>query len=536
MTKGYLALVLHAHLPYIRHPEDEFFLEERWLYEAITETYIPLIDAFDRLILDNIPFKITLSVSPPLVCMLNDPLLQQRYINHLNRLLALAEKEIHRTKDTVQHNTALMYRQKLRSAYDIFCYRYQSNLNNAFRKLQNSGRVELITCGATHGYLPFMQHQESIYAQIENAVKVHRHNFGCTPKGIWLPECAYKQGVESILKQFGIKFFFTDSHAILFASRRPKYSIYAPLYCSSGVAAFARDIESSKQVWSANEGYPGDSDYREYYRDIGYDMDEEYIWEYVHPDGIRHNTGFKYCRITGDVDLAHKEPYVPEWAANKVNSHAGNFVFNREKQIEHLGAYMDRKPIVVAPYDAELFGHWWYEGPAWLEAVIRKIHTDSNVIELISPADYLQIYPHNQSAKLCEASWGKNGYHAVWLSPQNDWIYRHLHVAAERMVELANRYANADGLYYRLLNQAARELMLAQASDWAFIMHTGTTVNYAVKRTKAHIANFLQLYEMISNNNIDEGWLSHLEYSNNIFPDMDYRTFSSNKIAETTLN
>ncbi|MEG6616484.1 1,4-alpha-glucan branching protein domain-containing protein [Peptococcaceae bacterium 1198_IL3148] len=535
MTKGYLALVLHAHLPYIRHPEDEYFLEERWLYEAITETYIPLIEAFDRLISDNVPFKVTLSVSPPLVCMLNDPLLQQRYINHLNQLLALAEKELHRTQGTVQYNTALMYRQRLQSAYNTFYHRYHCNLNNAFRKLQNSGRIELITCGATHGYLPFMRHAESIYAQIENAIKVHRNNFGSTPKGIWLPECAYKRGVEKILKQFGIKFFFTDSHAVLFASRRPRYSIYAPLYCTDGVAAFARDVESSKQVWSANEGYPGDVDYREYYRDIGYDMDDEYIWEYVHPDGIRHNTGFKYCRITGQVDLSQKEPYVPQWAAQKVKLHAENFIFNREQQIKCLSTHMDRKPIVVAPYDAELFGHWWYEGPAWLETVIRKIYTDSNVIELISPADYLQIYPHNQRANLCETSWGKSGYHEVWLCPQNDWIYRHLHAAAGQMVDLANRYDATDGLYYRGLNQAARELMLAQASDWAFIMHTGTTVDYAVKRTKQHISNFLQLYQMINHNNIDEGWLANLEYSNNIFPDMDYRSFSSHKVATAVI-
>lgn len=524
MAKGYVALVLHAHLPFIRHPEDEFFLEERWLYEAITETYIPLIEALQRCTNEQIPFKITLSVSPPLVNMLNDALLQQRYIKHLNNMLELAEKEVQRTDGSPHQQTALMYQKRLRAAQHIFCHCYHGNLNQAFKKFQDHGCLELITCAATHGYLPFMYQHEAIYAQIEMAVSNHRINFGRTPKGIWLPECAYVPGLDEILKEFGIKFFFTDSHALMFASPRPKYSIYAPVFTPSGVAAFGRDIESSKQVWSAHEGYPGDVDYREYYRDIGYDLDEEYMWSYMHPDGIKHNTGFKYYRITGDVDLAAKEPYIPAWAENKVQIHAANFIFNREKQIEYLSGHMDRDPIIVAPYDAELFGHWWYEGPYWLEAVIRKANESPN-IALISPADYLDKYPKNQVTTPCQSSWGKNGYHEVWLCPENDWIYRHLHEAAERMVELANHYQDYGNIHHRALNQAARELMLAQASDWAFIMNTGTTVCYANRRTIKHLDNFLHLYEMIKNNAIDEGKLSPMEASNNIFPHLDYRVF-----------
>ncbi|MBM7855263.1 1,4-alpha-glucan branching enzyme [Desulfohalotomaculum tongense] len=527
MAKGYLALVLHAHLPFVRHPEDEFFLEERWLYEAITETYIPLIRAFERLTEDGIPFRLTLSVSPPLVCMLNDHLLQQRYVKHLQKMIELAEKEIQRTKNTPYYATARMYQQRLFESYDTFCHRYHCNLNSAFKKFQDLGRLELITCGATHGYMPLMNQKESIYAQIETAVNIHRKNFGQNPNGIWIPECAYKKGVDEVLKEFGIKFFFTDTHGVLYASRRPRYGVYAPIFCPTGVAAFARDMESSKQVWSASEGYPGDVDYREYYRDIGYDMDEEYIWEYIHPDGIRHNTGFKYYRITGDVDLADKAPYVPEWAEYKVHQHAGNFMFNRERQIEYLCSVMDRRPIIVAPYDAELFGHWWYEGPRWLDVLIRKINQSARIVELISPGDYLHRYPCNQVAVPCESSWGNNGYHHVWLCKENHWIYRHLHEAARRMIELANSYPRACGLLKRALNQAARELMLAQASDWAFIMYTGTTVEYAVRRTKAHLHNFLRLYDMVKENKFDEDWLTCLESTNNIFPEINYRTFRS---------
>lgn len=528
--KGYLAMVLHAHLPYIRHPEHENFLEERWLFEAVTETYIPLIEVFERLERDNVPFQLTISLSPPLVSMLVDPLLQQRYLKHLDKLIELAGKEVERTFHTPFHEMALVYQERFRRARRIYLDNYHSNLVNAFRRFQDAGKLEIITCASTHGYLPLlMTEPESVRAQIGNAVSFHKKHFGRSPVGIWLPECAYAPGIDEILKEFGLRFFFTDAHGVLFASHRPRYGVFAPVYCPSGVAVFGRDQESSKQVWSAREGYPGDYDYREYYRDIGFDLDYNYIRPYIHPDGIRIATGIKYYRITGRSE--HKEPYVPGWAREKAAIHAGNFMFNRELQIENLNSLMDRPPIIVAPYDAELFGHWWFEGPQWLEYMIRKIHFDQDTVELITPGRYLEKFPYNQVVRPCASSWGNKGYNEVWLSRSNDWIYRHLHMAAARMIELANRYPFAGGVLRQALNQAARELMLAQSSDWAFIMSTGTMVNYAVWRTKTHLQSFLRLYDEIKYNRIDEQWLKTLEERNNIFPDVDYMLYRSKRGA-----
>ena len=289
------------------------------------------------------------------------------------------------------------------------------------------------------------------------------------------------------------------------------------------MAAFGRDIESSKQVWSSIEGYPGDPDYREFYRDIGYELDFDYIRPYISPDGIRVNTGIKYHRITGDTN--EKQPYVRAWAIEKAASHAGNFLFNREKQVEYLFDFMGRKPVIVAPYDAELFGHWWYEGPDFLNLLIRKTAFDQNTVRLIAPSDYFKEYPVNQVSTPCFSSWGWKGYSETWLSGANDWIYRHLHKASLRMSELANRFRGQNGTVGRALRQAARELYLAQSSDWAFIMHTGTMVPYAVKRTKEHILNFTQLYEELMNDRLNEDFLRGLEQKNNIFPSIDYHTF-----------
>ncbi|MGI6649059.1 MAG: glycoside hydrolase family 57 protein [Bacillota bacterium] len=525
MPQGFLSVILHAHLPYVRHPEYDNFLEEMWFYEAITETYIPLLEMFEGLTRDGVDFRITMSLTPTLVSMFTDPLLQERYLKHLQKLMELADKEVERTRHQPEFNhLAKMYQHLFQRSHYVFCEQYQRNLVNGFKRFQDQGCLEIIGSAATHGFLPLMLiNPEAVRAQIAIGVDNYRKNFGRSPRGFWLPECAYAPGIDEILKEFGIRYFITDTHGVLFASRRPKYGVFAPIYCPSGVAAFGRDGESSKQVWSAEEGYPGDFDYREFYRDIGFDLDLDYVKPYIHPDGIRIHTGLKYYRITGKTN--HKEPYVPDWARGRAASHAGNFMFNREKQVEWLAGIMDRQPLIVSPYDAELFGHWWFEGPQFLDFLFRKLHYDQNTIKTITPSEYLKLYPCNQVATPAQSTWGNKGYNEVWLESSNDWIYRYLHKAASRMVELADQYPQAAGLTERALNQAARELVLAQSSDWAFIMKTGTAVEYAVKRTKQHILNFTRLYDEIKAGQIDEGWLQHLEWKHNIFPNINYRVY-----------
>ncbi|HZR45278.1 MAG TPA: hypothetical protein VFA47_01145, partial [Candidatus Manganitrophaceae bacterium] len=308
MEKGYLSLVLHSHLPFVRHPEHSEFLEEDWLFEAITETYIPLINIFERLLHDHVPFRMTLSITPTLAAMLSDPLLQRRYLHHIERLIELAEKEIHRTRtEPAFHSLARMYFDEFKNARSVFADRYRGNLLEAFRAFQDEGAVELITSAATHGFLPLMAvNPNAVRAQIEIGAQEYARHFGRRPRGIWLPECGYTPGLDEPLAAAGIRFFLVDSHGLLNATPRPKYGVYAPIYCRSKVAAFGRDIESSKQVWSAEQGYPGDFTYRDFYRDVGFDLDFDYIKPYIHQDGIRISTGIKYYRITGKTN--HKEP------------------------------------------------------------------------------------------------------------------------------------------------------------------------------------------------------------------------------------
>ena len=525
MSKGYLAIILHAHLPYVRHPEFELSLEERWLYEAITETYIPLLLLMERLVEEGVDFRLTFSLTPTLASMLLDPLLQSRYLARLERLIELAGREIRRTRSHPAFNgLARMYFQSFQKIRATYIDRYGGDLISAFQRLQESGKVEIIAGAATHGYLPLLAvNPPAVRAQVRIGVDFYRQVFGRAPKGFWLPECGYYAGVEEVLDEHGVRYTVLETHGITRADPRPRYGVFGPIYCPCGVAAFGRDPESSKQVWSSRVGYPGDYDYREFYRDIAFDLDGEYIRPYLHPEGIRADTGIKYYRITGRGD--HKEMYVPERAERKAELHAGNFIFNREKQVDYLSSTMDRKPLLLAPYDAELFGHWWFEGPIWLNFLIRQIASRQNTIRLVTLSEYLDEHPINQVCQPCMSSWGLKGFNEVWLNGKNDWIYPQLHRAADEMEALARKYPGARGLKKRALCQAARELLLAQASDWAFMI-SGEMAEYGRKRTETHLARFHKLYGEINDPQIDRDGLVNVESLDNIFPQIDYRVFS----------
>ena len=520
--QGYLALLLHAHLPFVRHPEHERFLEENWLFEAITETYLPLIQIMDGWLHDGMETRLTLTLSPPLCAMLLDPLLQERYTRHLHELIELADKELHRTHwDEHFAPLARMYHQRflsLRSTYE----QYGRNVVGAFRKFQELGKLEIITTAATHALLPLMAgHPQSIRAQILVARDHYRSCFGRDPHGIWLPECAYTEGVENVLQEAGIRWFTMDTHGVLYARPRPRYGIYAPIFTPNGIAAFGRDLESARQVWSKQEGYPGDYRYRDFYRDVGFDLDYDYVRPHLSAGGTRTFTGIKYHAITGPAESKHV--YDRNAALAVAADHAGHFLNERVRQVEQLAGIMDRPPILISPYDAELFGHWWYEGPEFLDYFVRKAFYDQKTVVLTTPRDYLRRHPTQQIARPSASSWGEEGYWKVWLNESNQWIYPHLDIAQERMTLLARRYPDPAPLTKRALQQAARELLLAQSSDWPFILRTGTSPEYARKRVTDHLIRFIALHEQLTSTRVDEIWLKRIEAQDNLFPEIDYR-------------
>ena len=520
--RGYLSLILHAHLPFVRHPEHDKFLEENWLFEAITETYIPLLQVMEGWRRDGMETRLTLTLTPTLCAMLLDPLLQERYARHLDGLIELAEKETFRTFwDRSLQELAQFYHRRFLQIRETYLA-WDRNLVAAFGKFQEIGGIEIITCAATHALLPLLVNQPAaVRAQIMVARDHYRSCFGREPRGIWLPECAYAEGLEDALLEANLRWFIMDSHGLLHAAPRPRYRMFAPIITPTGLAAFGRDLHSAKQVWSRNEGYPGDGRYRDFYRDVGFDLDLDYVRPYLPAPDVRGFTGIKYHRITGDTQ--DKQPYDRRAALQAAADHAQHFLDARVAQIEQLAGILDRSPLVVSPYDAELFGHWWYEGPEFLDYLVRKACFDQKTIRLVTPEDYLQRYPSNQVARPSASSWGEEGFWRVWLNERNEWIYPHLHAAEEKMEQLVQRFQNPTALEKRALKQCARELLLAQSSDWPFILHTGTSAAYARRRVKEHLFRFMELHDQLLSVTLDEDWLAQVEQRDNIFPDVDYR-------------
>src|SRR6266516_2968546 len=524
---GYLALILHAHLPFVRHPEHEHFLEEDWLFEAVTESYIPLLRMMQRLVDDSVPFKLTMSLTPTLCAMLQDLLLRERYVQHLDGLIDLTAREQKRNRNHPQlRELAEFYFELFSENRRLFVDQWKGDLLSVFRELRDTGTLEIIASAATHGLLPILQQQapQAARAQVLIGRDVYADLFGAEPSGFWLPECACAPGLEAILQEANIRWFVLDAHGLLFGKPRPRRSIYAPCYTPSGPAAFARDCDSSRQVWSAHEGYPGDPAYREFYRDIGFDLPMGHLGPIAR--GSRKFSGVKYHRITGSGD--EKQLYDRATAENAAAKHASHFLEQRRQQIREISE-LGFDPIVVAPFDAELFGHWWFEGPSFLEQFIRQAANERD-FRLTTPSEYLAVHPTQQIVEPAASTWGENGHLAVWLDPSNTWIYPQLNAAALRMCEVAGRYAaegsNMTDTYDRVLKQLARELLLAQSSDWAFLMQTGTAREYATQRTIDHLARFNRLHDQLVINNFDEEFLRDCEWRDNIFSNVNWRYYA----------
>jgi len=525
MTKTpVVSLVLHAHLPFVRHVEHPRFLEEHWLFEALSDTYLPLLRVFERLEADRVPFRLAMSFSPTLCEMLCDSALRDRYVEYLDRLIELGARETKRTEgDAALNPLARLYYDRAVEDRVLFVERYERDVLKAFDFYHKKGRLELLTTAATHAFLPFLSaYPEAIQAQIEVALAAHRSYFGKNPSGFWLPELGWFPGVDSYLKAYNFAYTLVDTHGLLFADPPPQAGTFAPVVTAEGVAVFGRDLAASREVWDRDSGFPSDPSYRDFYRDIGFDLPMDDVSCFLEPGGARSPTGFKYWAVTGKT--AEKRPYDPTAAAALVDLHAQKFLDSRAAVGGKAGSFMEAAPCMVCAYDAELFGHWWFEGPDFIEALFRKAAKRSD-LSFASPQDVLDSGNEFQKSMPQYSSWGTNGYAETWLDSSNDWIYRHVLRSISRMSELAERFPDDGGLKERALNQAARELLLSQASDWAFMLKNKTSPEYARARLEENIKSFSNIYESLGGNYISTEWLTSLEKRHKLFPGINYRVF-----------
>jgi 1,4-alpha-glucan branching enzyme len=506
---AYLAVVLHAHLPYVRHPEHARSLEERWLFEALWESYLPLLAVLDRLADDHLTAPFSLSLSPTLLSMLRDDLLLRRFEDHLARLAALAARVDALSAGTPFAAAAAFYRAKLASSSRAWTSLH-GDLPAALLRHAEAGRIELLTTAATHAYLPGLLPgaPASLRAQLHLGPRAFAALTGApAPSGFWLPECAYDPRLDPLLAAAALRFTVVDAHAFELADPAPPAGASSPVRSPSGVAFFARDRASAREVWSRDAGYPGHPAYREFYRDVGFDLPEPALAGEIGPGGTRLTTGLKLHRVTGPGP--DKAPYDPARASAQARAHAAEFVARREAHLAAL-AHAGAAPILVAPYDAELFGHFWLEGPEFLEHALRGLAASPHVTPTTLGA-YLDRHPPVTVAQPAASTWGEGGFGAVWTGPRAAPLWRHVHHAERAVLEALSRRPDAAGAPGRALDQALRELLLLQSSDWAFMIDRGEMAPYAESRVRGHAARALRLAAMARQGAPSEGDLAWLD-------------------------
>lgn len=528
--KGYLLIVLNTHQPFVRHPASEYAIEHAWLNEAITESYIPLVEMCEGLLQDGIESGLTFSLSPCLLAMLADPLRQQWYVHYLEDRITFLENDLQRRNDQSELGClAQMYHERFLRCHQKFVHVWGGQLIHPFRRLLDSGEISIITSAATHAYLPLWElYPEIVALQIHAGILYHANLFGKRPKGFWLPECGFFPGVDRVLSETGIKFFFLDAHGLLNGDSRPRYGEYAAVNTPNGVAAFGRDRRSHRQVWLKDCGYPGDPAYMDLGGDITYDLSPEERSRLTHHDFLV-PTGIRYFRRTE----FGKEPYDPKLAFARCAQHASHFVTSCQELTEHLFASLGRAPVIVAMFDTEHFGHWWQEGTTWLDLVIRKLACEQSIVKLTTADEYLGGNLTNQVIMPSTSSWGYQGYSETWLMGRNDWIYPAVYRAIDEFKDLVKRNQYPEGIRRAALNQYLRELLLAQASDWAFLMWAETSQAYAENRVRSHLHNMSCIRNQLECGIVDKNWLKSKQDDNAIFTDIDLlEIYSSGNLHE----
>jgi len=531
---GKFTFILHSHLPYvISHGRWPHGLD--WLNEASAETYIPLLDVLYKLVEEGYSPKTTIGLTPVLVEMLRHPDFKDEFISYLDTKIKAAQKD---SKEFIHYGDkhftrlALMWKDYYLRIKKQFTHTYDYDLVDAFKKLQDEGHIEIITCAATHGYLPLLSQDLSIQAQIKMGIESYKKHFDRQPLGIWLPECAYRpryewkspiegwekiqylrKGIEEFLSENEIKYFIIDSHLLRggkaigvyldkFEALRtlwkqfsdqykpspedPHRSPYLPYYVKSypeekePVAVFTRDPKTGLQVWSGEWGYPGNGFYLDFHKK-------------------KFPGGHRYWKVTSaKADLADKLPYYPENAEQLIPEQASHFaslIYDiLKEQYEKTG----KIGIVTSPYDTELFGHWWFEGPNWIYYVLKNISNNPE-IQLTTCGEYLNEYKPTEVISIPEGSWGEGGYHYIWLNDINKWTWKHVYEAEELMVQGAKKYSdNKDCDIQRLLRLLGRELLLLQSSDWQFLISTFSAKDYAELRLANHYETFKRVNELLS--------------------------------------
>ena len=538
MAGGYLSIVLHAHLPYVRSSGRRPDSSEFWFHERARECYLPLIRILDGLQRDGVRTRITLSLSPTLIGILRSPLIQERLAEHVDRMVELSARELNRTALMPElRSLAGTYHLRLLQVHNALVQRCGGNLLRAFAEMESRGQVELITCPASHAFLPGLaaMQPQAARCQVRLGLDAFERAFGHPPAGFWLPECAYSPELDDILGREQVGYIIVDGRALEHASPPAFHGIHAPVYCPSGVAAFGRDRTGGWLMGCDTFGHPTDAAYRDNGTDIADELQSDYLRPFMPDAGVRVGTGIRYQRIGGEN--GESRSYVRTAALDRAAQHAEQWMRERMGRAESAAGTMDRPPMFVSAYDMHVFGYRWFEGIEFLDYLLRKTHFDQQVLETITPAEYLGRHQCNQMTVPAASSWGKRGYFEEWVDQDTAWVYHHLSRAARVMQHLTEVVTadhaggngkgrsgdpggNGDDLSSRALRAAGRQLVLAQSGDWVTMMRSPEQKSYGRERLEQHLSNFARVAWQIGAKRINAVEIEALERDWPIFEDI----------------
>ncbi len=511
MAMGAFCLVLHGHLPWVLH-QGRWPHGEDWLFEAAAETWMPLLEALEAAAAEGIWPGWTVGLTPVLLEQLAHDRFRDGFLAYLrDRGDRAREDELDFEKRGELHLRYLAQRHQARFAQLTEHFeRIERDIPAALARFEG---VEILSSNATHAFHQLVLHDQCERAQLRAGFAASERHLGKRPAGMWLPECSYRpdgwwtppvlhddarlrQGVAGAAQGVGCRYFIVDTHLV--TDSTPHASIVGdkvvpvgdeldPLACWNSeleplrvvengavtdVTVLARCPDVSEQVWSGEVGYPGDGRYLEFHK----------------KHGLR---GLPYWKVTSNTaDLGDKEPYHPDDIAAAIATHADHFVAKVKERLAGHHYATGRFGVVCAPFDAELFGHWWHEGPRFLLAVARRMHADADV-DAMTLGDFLARVPADKAGAMPPGTWGAGGDARVWFNEELRFYWEIAYRAEDRFLGLWHRVDwEHEGPGTQMLKEAARQLLLLQSSDWPFVVHTRGAVDYGMRRILDHAARF----------------------------------------------
>src|SRR3954466_12482764 len=555
MALGTLCIVLHGHLPYVLH-HGSYPHGEAWLYEAAAETYLPILDMIGEAALLKARPAITMGLTPILLEQLAHERFKTGFVSYLSERRDRANQDRKGFEKSNELHFAYLAT-RWEQWYQKWLERFEligRDIPGEYAKRVREGHIQILTSNATHAYMPLILNDQAISAQMQAGVYTSEKRLGFKPRGMWLPECAYRPqwdhwmpsvlydnprnrpGLELFIANSGVTHFFVDTHMVTrgepmgvmdhgnFRGIDPvqmhwdqkrgwRHPLEGVGVVSSPqmpkVFAYARHPRVSEQVWSGSIGYPGAGQYLEFHK--------------------KHNErGLRYWKVTDNkTDLGGKHPYYPDDIAGRVFEHAQHFC----NVVRHvLGEYQfatNREGTCVASFDAELFGHWWFEGPQFLRDVILSLGNAGDV-KLMTAEEALYHHPPDKAMRLPEGSWGKNGDHSVWINDRTRWMWEIEYRAENRMLKLLHELPwKTNSKVREMMERAGRELLLLQASDWPFVIDSHGAVDYGIQRFGGHATQFdratLMAEELASGQQLSELReieLKEMDSHDSVFPEI----------------